>query len=90
MVAGFLFFFVTYRNNDGILRWYAFAGCAVGILFYLKTCGTLLEYVRKWLLQKKRKAFKIKYNRKKVKGRVPENEQRDSKQANRKKKEKQL
>lgn len=63
--AGVGFFLVAYRMNDGILRWYAFAGCALGAYVYYRTLARLLECVRKWLLQRKKKAYKIKGKRRK-------------------------
>lgn len=60
MAAGFLFFLAVYRMNYGILRWYAFAGAGIGGFLYLRTFARLLEGVRKWLLQKRRKTYKIK------------------------------
>lgn len=60
MAAGFFFFLTAYKKNDGILRWYAFAGAGVGCMAYVRTLGNSLEGVRKWLLQKCRKTVKIK------------------------------
>jgi len=60
MAAGFAFFLVIYERNDGILRWYAFAGAGLGCLAYIRTLGSTLEQARMWLLQKRRKAVKIK------------------------------
>lgn len=57
--AGIGFFLVVYRMNDGILRWYAFAACVIGIVLHQKTLGKLSASVRKWLLQKLRKPYKI-------------------------------
>ena len=59
-VAGFCFFLTVYDNNDGILRWYTFAGAGLGCLAYVRTMGASLEPVRKRLLQKHRKTVKIK------------------------------
>ena len=58
--AGFFFFFVVYKKNDGILRWYAFASFLLGIYFYVSSFAKILEFVRKRLLQKHRKTVKIK------------------------------
>jgi len=58
--AGFCFFLMVYENNDGILRWYTFAGAALGCLAYVRTLGVSLESVRKRLLPKRRKTVKIK------------------------------
>lgn len=58
--AGVFFFLTAYKQNDGILRWYAFAGAGLGCLAYRKTAGIWLEHVRKWLLQKRKKTVKIK------------------------------
>ena len=71
--AGFCFFLTAYAKNDGILRWYAFAGAALGILAYVRTAGAALRPVRKWLLQKFRKPVRIKakFN---SKGQVPVDE----------------
>lgn len=70
MAAGVLFFLVVYRMNYGILRWYAFAGAGIGSILYVKTAARPLECVRKWLLQKRKKTFKIK-EKFRSKGRVP-------------------
>lgn len=59
-VAGFCFFLMVFENNDGILRWYTFAGAGLGCLAYVRTMGASLEPVRKRLLQKHRKTVKIK------------------------------
>lgn len=64
-LAGFLFFYVVYLKNDGILRWYAYAGCGLGCFAYIKILSGILEIIRKWLLQKRRKIAKM---RKKSKG----------------------
>lgn len=74
LAAGFSFFLVTYEKNDGILRWYAFMGFGLGIYAYSKTLGALLEKGRKWLLQKRKKPFKIKHSKKIKKGKVSEDE----------------
>ena len=58
-VAGIYFFLTVYQYNDGILRWYAFAGAGLGCLAYLRTLGASLETVRKRLLQKRRKTVKM-------------------------------
>lgn len=58
--AGFAFFLVAYSRNDGILRWYAFAGAGLGCLAYVRTLGASLDRVRKWLLQKFGKTVRIK------------------------------
>lgn len=58
--TGFAFFLVVYERNDGILRWYTFAGAGLGCLIYRHTLCIPLENVRKWLLQKCRKTYKIK------------------------------
>lgn len=60
MAAGFGFFLTAYEKNDGILRWYAFAGAGLGCLAYVRTLGASLEHVRKWLLQKFGKTVRIK------------------------------
>ena len=60
MSAGFGFFLVAFEKNNGVLRWYAFAGFVVGIYAYYQLLAPGPERVRKWLLQKKRKTFKIK------------------------------
>ena len=57
--AGFEFFLMVYKRNDGILRWYMFAGAGFGCLAYLRTLGASLDTVRKRLLQKRRKTVKI-------------------------------
>ena len=58
--AGFFFFFVVYEKNNGILRWYAFIGFLLGIYCYITSFGKILEVIRKRLLQKLGKPFKIK------------------------------
>ena len=60
VAAGFGFFLTVYKNNDGILRWYTFAGAGLGCLAYVRTMGASLESVRKRLLQKHRKTVKMK------------------------------
>ena len=60
MAAGFVFFLAVYKKNDGILRWYAFAGAGLGSLAYIRTLGGMLEQTRKWLLQKRKKTVRIK------------------------------
>lgn len=60
MAAGFLFFLTAYGKNDGILRWYAFAGAGLGFGLYRWTLGKPVDAVRKWLLQKRKKTAKIK------------------------------
>ena len=71
--SGFGFFLTAYEKNHGILRWYAFAGAALGSFAYIRTAGASLERVRKWLLQKFGKTVKIKakYH---SKGQVPPDE----------------
>lgn len=73
MAAGFAFFLTAYEKNDGILRWYAFAGAGLGCLAYVRTLGASLETARKWLLQKsgKKGRMKAKYS---GKGQVLSNE----------------
>ena len=73
MAAGFCFFLCAYVKNDGILRWYAFAGAGFGVLAYLRTLGGTLERARKWLLQKLRKKGRIKPKQSR-KGQVPADE----------------
>lgn len=58
--AGLGFFLVAYEKNYGILRWYAFAGAALGCLLYMRTICVPLEAVRKWILQKCKKTYTIK------------------------------
>lgn len=65
LFAGFGFFHVAFEKNYGILRWYAFAGAGLGCLLYVKTLGVSLEKVRKWILQKIKKAYTIKKSRSK-------------------------
>ena len=72
--AGFGFFLMVYKKNDGILRWYTFAGAGLGCLAYLRTTGASLEAVRKKLLQKHRKAVKMK-RKFSSKGQVPVDEE---------------
>ena len=73
LAAGFCFFLTAYERNDGILRWYAFAGAGTGSLAYVRTAGKGLEGVRKWLLQKHRKKGRIKPKQSR-KGQVPADE----------------
>ena len=73
MAAGFAFFLTVYEKNDGILRWYAFAGAGVGCLAYIRTLGGSLEQTRKWLLQKRKKTVRIKAKFS-SKGQVPADE----------------
>ena len=60
MAAGVCFFLTAYEKNDGILRWYAFAGAGAGCLAYVRTLGATLESARKWLLKKYGKTVRIK------------------------------
>ncbi|MBO5352530.1 MAG: spore cortex biosynthesis protein YabQ [Lachnospiraceae bacterium] len=60
LAAGFLFFLTAYEKNDGILRWYAFAGAGLGLFLYMRTFGKTLGSVQKWLLQKRKKTATIK------------------------------
>ena len=60
MAAGVSFFLVVYERNDGILRWYTFAGAGLGCFAYVRTLCVPLEAVRKWLLQKSGKTFTMK------------------------------
>jgi len=75
LAAGFCFFLTAYEKNDGILRWYAFAGAGIGSLAYIRTAGKRLDSVRKWLLQKRRKKGRIKQKRSR-KGQVPADEEK--------------
>ena len=84
--AGFCFFLVAYEKNDGILRWYAFAGAGLGVLAYVRTLGNSLERARKWLLQKCGKTVKIK-KKFSSKGQVSPNESNPDRRKKRKKKE---
>ena len=86
-VAGFGFFFMAYKKNDGILRWYLFVGSALGCLAYLRTVGSSLETVRKRLLQKRRKTVKIK-TKFSSKGQVPVDEGNAPKHRKKEKKKK--
>ena len=85
IVAGFVFFLAVYEKNDGILRWYAFAGAGLGCIAYRRTLGSTLEQARKWLLQKRKKTVRIKAKFS-SKGQVPVDE--GSSPEHRKKKEK--
>ena len=60
MAAGFVFFLAVYEKNDGILRWYAYAGAGIGCIAYVRTLGATVDHGRKWLLKKRRKTVKIK------------------------------
>ncbi len=73
MAAGFYFFLVVYDTNDGILRWYTFAGAGLGGLAYVHTLCIPVEAVRKWLLQKLGKTFTMK-EKYRSKGQVSVNE----------------
>ena len=75
LAAGFFFFLTSYEKNDGILRWYAFAGAGIGSLAYVRTAGKWLDGVRKWLLQKCRKKGRIK-QKKSRKGQVSADEEK--------------
>lgn len=75
LAAGFFFFLTAYEKNDGILRWYAFAGAGIGSLAYVRTAGKWLDGVRKWLLQKCRKKGRIK-QKKSRKGQVSADEEK--------------
>ena len=85
--AGFGFFLMVYEKNDGILRWYTFAGAVLGCLAYLRTLGAYLESVRKRLLQKYRKTVKIK-TKFSSKGKVPVDEGNTPKHRKKEKKKK--
>ena len=85
--AGFCFFLTVYEKNDGILRWYTFAGAALGCLAYVRTLGASLEAVRKRLLQKRRKTVKIKAKFS-SKGQVPVDEGSNPKHRKKAKKKK--
>ena len=71
--AGFCFFLTVYEKNDGILRWYTFAGAGLGCLAYVRTMGASLEPARKRLLQKHRKTVKMRA-KSSSKGKVPPDE----------------
>lgn len=86
-VAGFGFFITVYVNNDGILRWYTFAGAGLGCFAYARTLGASLEPVRKRLLQKRRKTVKIKAKYS-SKGQVPVDEGSNPKHGKKEKKKK--
>ena len=85
--AGFCFFLTVYEHNDGILRWYTFAGAALGCLAYVRSLGAPLEAVRKRLLQKCRKTVKIKAKFS-SKGQVPVDEGSNPKHRKKAKKKK--
>lgn len=85
--AGVAFFLTSYEKNNGILRWYAFAGAGIGILAYIRTLGVSLELLRKLLLQKAQKAVKIK-KKFRSKGRVSLDEGSSPEHKNKKKKKK--
>ena len=85
--AGFGFFLMVYKKNDGILRWYTFAGAGFGALAYLRTLGVSLESVRKRLLQMCRKTVKIK-PKFSSKGQVPVNEENTPEHRKKEKKKK--
>lgn len=82
--AGLGFFWVAYEKNDGILRWYAFAGAGLGCFAYVRTLGQSLEAARKWLLQKQQKAVKMK--KRESEGQVSPNERNQNRPKKRKKK----
>ena len=85
--AGFGFFLMVYKKNDGILRWYTCAGAGLGCLAYLRTLGTSLESVRKRLLQKCRKTVKMR-TKFSSKGKVPVDEGTTPKHRKKEKKKK--
>lgn len=87
MAAGFCFFLTAYEKNDGILRWYAFAGAGLGCLAYVRTLGNSLEGVRKWLLQKFKKTVKIK-KKSREEGQVPPDESNSPEHKKKRKKKK--
>lgn len=86
-VAGFCFFLTVYEKNDGILRWYTFAGAGLGCLAYVRTMGASLEPARKRLLQKRRKTVKMK-TKFSSKGKVPFDEGNSPKHRKKEKKKK--
>lgn len=85
MAAGFFFFLTAYTKNDGILRWYAFFGAGLGAVLYVRSFCVPLEAVRKWLLQKCGKTYKIKAKLRK--GQVSADESNPEHRKKRKKKE---
>lgn len=42
LTAGFGFFGLLFAQNDGSMRWFAFAGCGGGVLLYEKTVSRIL------------------------------------------------
>lgn len=85
--AGVGFFFLVYKKNDGILRWYTFAGAGIGSFAYLRTLGASLEAIRKRLLQKCRKTVKMR-TKFSSKGKVPVDEGNTPKHRKKEKKKK--
>lgn len=51
LTAGLGFFGLLYIRNEGSMRWFAFFGCALGAVFYLKTIGPLLRKAELLLLR---------------------------------------
>ncbi len=51
LTAGLGFFGLLYIRNEGSMRWFAFFGCALGAVFYLRTFGPLLRKAELFLLR---------------------------------------
>lgn len=51
LTAGLGFFGLLYMRNEGSMRWFAFFGCGLGALCYLKTIGPFLRYVELGVLK---------------------------------------
>lgn len=84
--AGVLFFLMVLKENEGILRWYAFVGAGAGCFIYMKTLCVPLEHLRKCFLQNRRKAYKIREKNKKGRVSVDEGSNPEHKKKNKKEK----
>lgn len=51
LTAGLGFFGLLYIRNEGSMRWFAFFGCALGAVLYLKTLGPLLRKTELWIFR---------------------------------------
>lgn len=51
LTAGFGFFGLLFAQNDGSMRWFAFAGCGGGVLLYEKTVSRSLCAAERWLIR---------------------------------------
>lgn len=51
LTAGLGFFGLLFAQNDGSMRWFAFAGCGCGVLLFEKTVSRILCAAERWLLR---------------------------------------